>query len=391
MKLTAPLLIIFLTAIFLFLAATNIQGGWLYLVDALLWTVLVLALLLPLLQLRRLLLVRRLPPLAYAKQKLKVEIELTAPRFWPLSFITLEDLPPREWRSGQVATALESKDFVLALPSGKAHCFGYEFTPERAGVYLFKHLRSGSFGPLGLLGIYRQQDLVSALVVRPLPPEHRLTVLSQEQELELQSARQRSHYSEDISHFREYQPGDNKRAIHWKNSAKRQKLIVAEAREEPFQQALVLVDTQQGQSPEEFQRVVTTTEKVCHALLEQNLELNCWAQPSAETLWQQWALSPPQRRLQGLRQWEGLSYWLATLMSDAELDLLSALRQYGVNPEEQLLVVISSQLSQPLLDWLLQGRGGSGLAPVLVYGPGENLSLAERKLLSLRPLEPTQI
>lgn len=370
-KLTAPLMIILITAIFLFLAATNIQGGWLYLVDALLWTILALALILPFLQLRQLRLKRVFPAIAYREQEIQIKICLTAPRFWPLMFINLSDLPPEDLRTGQSVEQEENSGFVLSLSGKSDFSYSYTFKPEKSGIYRFKKIRTGSFGPLGLLGIFHSQTLLSSLVVRPLQPDYSLNILSSEQEIALQSARQRSHHSEDISHFREYTPGDNRRSIHWKNTAKRQKLIVAEAREEPFQNALILVNTHQNQT--DFQSLVTTAESVSDALLKQNLELTCWAQAGASQYWDELALASPQRFVQGARSWDDISYWLATLMPDSTENIYSALQQYSMNLEEQLLVVISEQLEPQLIQWLVQGRNQNNPMPVLLYTNQENL------------------
>lgn len=386
-KITGPMLIIFLTAVFLFLAATNIQVGWVYLVDALLWSVIAGAVILPLLQLRKLRLKRHFPPVAFTGQSLTVEVELENPGRWPLAFVNLEDLPPVSLRGGPVKLDDIQKGFVVALGQNQSYRYSYSFTPEHDGVYIFNSLRSGSFGPLGLLGVYWDQKVTSAVVVRPLPPETVMPLMSDEQQLALMHARQRSHLGEDISHFREYQPGDNRRSIHWKNTAKRQRLIVAEAREEPFQQALLLVDTDKNQNPQTYHRLVRQAERVCHALLENQMELVCFAQNAEPAFWSKLDLSPPERSLQNVRSWDMASYWLATLEPDAGESLEAALVNQGVSPGEQLVVLISANPSPELLYRLCTGRAAAGLAPMLVFAPsGTQIPQELTPLISLREL-----
>jgi len=384
-KMTAPLIIIFLTAIFLFLAATNIQGGWLYLVDALLWSVVLMAFVLPFLQLRKLHCQRRFAATVYAGQSTAVTLEARASGRVPLMFMNLEDLPPFGWRAQKTVELPAQKSFILSLAPGETFAHSYELTPEQAGIYTFGHLRTGSFGPLGLLGLYRRQKLTNALLVLPNPPEHVLPLFSAEQQQALQQARYHSHHSEDISHFREYQPGDSKRQIHWKNSARQQKLIVAEAREEPFQKALVLVDMSQSQSHSSFLKVVSTAEQVCHALLAQNLELVCWAQPAQDKVWAELGLSPPQRHVQNVRSWEQIAYWLASLMPDAPESLSAAMTHQGFQPNSQLLLVISAEPEPALMQRLMQARGPS-LAPILLFTEPASDSGALASQIAVRPL-----
>ncbi|MGV3524572.1 MAG: DUF58 domain-containing protein [Candidatus Sericytochromatia bacterium] len=369
LKITSPLLILVLTAIFLFLAATNIQGGWLYFVDALLWSAVLMAFVLPLLQLRQLRIKRRFPASPYAGQPLAVSLSLGHASRWPLAFINLEDLSPQELRSGQSPALEAAKGFVVSLAPGETWELAYHFTPPLGGIYHFSEIQTGSFGPLGLLGVYRRQQQPATVVVRPLRPTELMPLLSEEQAQAVQQARRRSSHSEDISHFREYQPGDNTRSIHWKNSAKRQKLIVAEAREEPFEQALVLFDTSQGQDAATFQALVTQAEKVCHSLLEQGLEISCWAQAADYTRWEALALPAPERALSQTREWEKISYWLATLLPDAPQSLAHGLQSQGLRVGERLTILLSSQPDPALLRTLCQGRSPEQSPPLLVFGP----------------------
>lgn len=364
-RITAPLLILFITAVFLFLAATNIQGGWLYLVDALLWSVVAMSFILPLLQLRRMRIRRNFPPVVYAEQNTSVEIEVEAPGRLPLAFVNLEDQAAEHLPSGQTLPPHGQKGFITSLRAGQSTRYRYHFCPPQAGLYRFKTLRTGSFGPLGLMGIYWNQPLLQGLVVRPVQPTQSLKLFSDEQQAAMQQARQQVQHNQDISHFREYQPGDSKRSIHWKNTAKRQKLIVSEAREEPFQQISLLFDTHTEQNPEIFQRMQQSAIQVCHALLEQNMEIHCFAPAADPQFWQKMQLSPPQRQVRAARNWDDLSYWLGALATDAPETLEEALRSSGF--QAQVIILIAGELSSPLQNYLLHEQQGSGTHPITVF------------------------
>jgi uncharacterized protein (DUF58 family) len=369
MKITAPFLVILITAIFLFLAATNIQGGWLYVLDALLWSAIVLAFGVPFLQLRRLALSRHLPDAPVAGVPQKIELQLTNLSRWPVMFLNLEELPVFSLRTGQSLLLSEEKHFSVWTQAGESTSFSTQFTPEKAGVYVFKGLQVGSFGPLGLLGVYWKQSLPAAWVVCPLPPEKGLALLPEGLMQNLQQARRRSHFSEDISHFRQYQPGDSRRSIHWKNTARQGHLIVAEAREEPFQRAVVIFDTQASSHSEQpLDALVRTAEWVCQGLLERQIEVACWAQAADPNYWAPYCFPAPARQLAGARDWDSLSYWLATLALDAPLALGQALLQQGPAIENSLIVLICAEMpTQVCLSHLLQAQGANGGLPLLIY------------------------
>lgn len=369
MKITAPLLVLFITAIFLFLAATNIQGGWLYVVDAALWSVLLLALLIPLLQLRHLQIRRYFPSQPLAGADLRVRLVLKNSRRWPRLFIQFGELPVRYLRSGQLCKLEQAEKFTTWLGPGESVELEYRLPESEAGVWIFQGFKVGSFGPLGLMGVYWQQKQLEALVVLPRRPLHGISLFTHELLQNIRQARHRSYFSEDISHFREYQPGDSRRSIHWRNTARQGHLIVAEAREEPFQQALVVVDTHHySQDRSAFLSCVEAAEKVCHSLLELQMEIFCLAQSADPEFWRPYQLSPPPRQLRAVRQWEDLSYWLATLEMDASVSLGQALTVTPLDLTQLLIVMLCSHLPDTnLLRLVSQGRAESGLPPIVLY------------------------
>ncbi len=366
MKITSPLLVLFITAVFLFLAATNIQGGWLYVLDALLWSAVLLAFVVPFLQLRRLTVRRQLPdaPLVGVPQTLHLSLENRSRL--PVMFLNLEELPVFSLRQNQTLTLNADKHFSLWTAAGHKAEFDAHFMPEVAGVYVFKGFQVGSFGPLGLMGVYWKQQVPAAWVVYPVPPDSGLTILPEGLIQQVQQARRRSHLSEDISHFREYQKGDSRNTIHWKNTARQARLIVAEAREEPFQQAQVIFDATKTSEFKAFNALLRTAEAVCHGLLAQQMEVACWAPPADPEFWQSYQIAPPLRQLAGVRQWEGLQYWLATLAPDALLPLEQSLLASGPQAENAVVILISPTFptSASLRHLLLHQSSGSSL---LVY------------------------
>ena len=319
-KLTSPLIILVLTAIFLFLAATNIQGGWLYFVDALLWSVVLLGIFMPLLQSRRIEIARQIKGTVYTHQPLTLTTFLKNKGRLPLNFMNLTEFQPRALRTTDPKTApseVLAQSFIQNLKREQSHPMTSEYRPHVAGLHVLNTARTGSFGALGLLGIYRNQPHTFAFVAQPTPPEVTLNVNSPELQQALKQAHQRHQQPEDISHFRDYAPGDSRRSIHWRNSARQQSLVVGETRQEPLQRAELWVNLHARQDRQTALRLMDQAIAVADLLHNQQLVLHCIA-PNAELkFWQQYDLQAPERDIKDVKTWERLSQWLAYLEQDA--------------------------------------------------------------------------
>lgn len=349
-KLTAPLIVLFLTAIFLFLAATNIQGGWLYFVDALLWSIVVLGVALPLFQLRGAQITRRLKGEAIVGQNLLIQTQLKSTGRMPMSFMNLTEYEPTALRAPRAEANILGQSFVENLKRGQVHQQENEYSPTVAGLHVFSESQMGSFGPLGLMGVYRRHRTPFAFVVKPALPLFHLKVNAPELHQALKAAYQKSQQPEDISHFRDYQAGDSRRSIHWRNSARQQNLVVGETRQEPLRRASLWVNVHAKQSREMALRVMDQATKVAHLLSDEQLILHCIAPEASVDFWQSYHLSVPQRNQVELRHWEDLSSWLAYLEQDAPEGFVR-LGGYGES-ESSLKVLVTDTVSSSWLEVL---------------------------------------
>jgi uncharacterized protein (DUF58 family) len=353
-RFTLPILVIALTASFLFLAAINIQGGWLYLVDAFLWSLVLIAAVVPFLQLRTLNAQRRLPGEIYTHQNIPLTLEVSHQGRWPTSFLSIQDCPPqRLFRPAETLVLPENaKGFVVSLRANETFSYTYPLSVPEAGVYCFEAIESGSFGPLGLIGIYRRKTVRTALVVRPTQPEGTLQQLlrqGEEAHEVLQQERQQMDML-NVSHFRNYQPGDNRRMIHWKNTARRNQLTVAESRSEPLRKIHLVMDTTQHQTPALIAQSQTLAAVLIRDYLHQDYTLQCSAQPPASGTWEKAVGWAPTRIMPLVGSWSEASFWLATLEADSEQSLENwlplALQGQG---EADKLIVISAHPTPTLL------------------------------------------
>lgn len=353
-RFTLPILVIALTASFLFLAAINIQGGWLYLVDAFLWSLVLIAAVVPFLQLRTLNAQRHIPGEIYTHQNIPLTLEISHQGRWPTSFLSVQDQPPQRLFRSAAPLELpdEAKGFVVSLRTGETFSCTYHLSIAEPGIYGFEAIESGSFGPLGLIGIYRRKAVRTALVVRPTQPEGTLQqLLRQGEEAHelLQQERQQMDML-NVSHFRNYQPGDNRRMIHWKNTARRNQLTVAESRSEPLRKIHLVFDTTQQQTSELLTHGQTLAAVLVRDYLRQDYTLQCSAQPPVAKTWEKAVGWAPTRIMPLVGSWSEASWWLATLEADSEQALENwlpiALQGQG---EADKLIVISSHPTSTLL------------------------------------------
>jgi hypothetical protein len=389
-RFTLPILVIALTASFLFLAAINIQGGWLYLVDAFLWSLVMIAAVVPFLQLRTLQAQRHLPGEVYSQQSITIRLEISHQGRWPTSFLSVQDQPPqRLFRPAEAVLLPESaKGFVVSLKAGETFCCDYELTLTEPGVYRFEALESGSFGPLGLIGIYRRKAVRTALVVRPLQPEGTLQqLLRQGEEAHelLQQERQQMDML-NVSHFRNYQPGDNRRMIHWKNTARRHQLTVAESRSEPLRKIHLILDTVETQAPELISHSQTLAGVLIRDYLHQDYTLQCSAQQPTAGRWEESVGWVPPRILPLVGSWSEASGWLATLEADSEQALEQwlplALQGQG---EADKLIVISTHANATLLRQLEEHGQHTGRRCTLYLTAGSAPSSPHLEVIHAAP------
>ena len=233
----------------LFLAATNIQGGWLYIIDSLLLSLLFFSLITPINQIRRLKFSRTFSKAVYEDEKMEVEVEIDNPGKRIVSFIEVLDIAPRRKTESAVITDDEkSSRFFIEIGSGEKAVFKYKLIPEIRGVYSFDKFVISSYGPFGLFKFSRSLAAKDELLVYP-----NLPILSSLFLSGLTGAgykySSKTRHNADASlpyNIREYRRGDNKKLIHWRSTARMNKLMVKELENEQSLSIQILFDTEKG-------------------------------------------------------------------------------------------------------------------------------------------------
>ena len=191
---------------------------------------------------------RRLPDRAEAGRPVSIDVRLHNRRRWlPAWLMTVRDevRGVGEGATGHDQTALFPQvTFLKANPRSTTDLSYRLRLPER-GRYRFGPCQLNTRFPIGLvergliLGI--EDDLLVHPRVGKLSAAWRRR-LKKGTELVASAARQSGSFDDDFHRVREYQQGDDPRAIHWPTTARRGELIVREFRESRDRPLAVLVD-----------------------------------------------------------------------------------------------------------------------------------------------------
>lgn len=134
--------------------------------------------------------------------------------------------------------------FVRIPP--RSHRMGaYQFCPMKRGMYEFTHINTFTRFPLGLVERGVGRDAHQKLFVYPrlghLKPDWRRQMLHSI-EMVSNSRPNKGSFNDEMHRIREFRPGDDRRRVHWRTSARMNELMVCEYQECRDRDLLVIVD-----------------------------------------------------------------------------------------------------------------------------------------------------
>jgi uncharacterized protein (DUF58 family) len=193
-------------------------------------------------------------------------------------------------RAGAAAVAAQSTSFVTVI-SGKAQEQArYSITVRRRGIYRFGETVMETVFPLGFFNSQSVRHAPGRLVVYPRLGEVDTTFF-EELELALRYVRcsRPSRAEEDFRGLREYRNGDNPKWIHWRSTARTQRMLVKEFEEPQAKRVLVLLDTNLQRMGTQrfggFELAVSFAGTVARDLARRGYEVECAAlQPQGKLL-----------------------------------------------------------------------------------------------------------
>lgn len=213
-------------------AAINTGNNLLYLVLAMMLSFIILSGLLSEVTLRGVSAARELPATAVAGQPVVIRIGLTNEKRWAPSFsLAVYDLvgppagrPPSPQRG---RPAEEPRTYFLKMSPGETGWGRYTCTFPRRGRVRFGGYRLVTRYPFGLFVKSSQLEGPGELIVLP-PAEPLLAPVPGESRSAGDRSVERRGVGTTPSGLREYRPGDEPRAVHWRRSAALDHLVVRE-------------------------------------------------------------------------------------------------------------------------------------------------------------------
>jgi uncharacterized protein (DUF58 family) len=224
-------------------AAINTGNNLLYLLLGMLLALIVVSSVMSELSLRRLTVVRRLPPRAQVGRPHLVEVEVhNHKRKIPSYAIEIEDL-----REGQPA---DKRCFFLKISPDSAQIAAYRRTPARRGRDRHVGFRIATRFPFGLFEKSRETAAEGEIIIYPatdplrLPPKGDGRWQGNDGRLGLGSG-------DEILGVRPMREGDDHRDIYWRKSTLGRNMVLRERARETSRQVQLLLDSEYpGQAPD---------------------------------------------------------------------------------------------------------------------------------------------
>lgn len=219
--------------------AVNTKANVLYLFLSVLLSLMVFSGLVSSLTIRGLRVRRKLPAEVFAGEGFKVGVELRNLKPVISSYgVVVEDKLPE-------ALLGDGKAVLLRIPPRSSAEGGYEVKALKRGVYRLERVELVSRFPFGFFCKRRRVVVRDELVVYPGLGE----VLEEEFQRTTVPTRAMKKWSkepygdDEFRSLREFREGDNPKLIHWRSSAKRQKLMLREHDRRVPRSTLIVLDT----------------------------------------------------------------------------------------------------------------------------------------------------
>ena len=234
----------------------------------------------------------------FANEPLNVTVLLTNTSRLPTAGLTiLEELEPEPGPETEAETSSSTAasrqpaargaptragTFVTMVAGKEQQRAAYTMMVRRRGIYRFSDTVLETVFPLGFFHTAAARKCAGRLVVYPRLGEVDTTFF-QELEHSLQFIRRAkpSRAEEDFRSLREYREGDNPKWIHWRSTARTQRMLIKEFEEPQAKRVVLLLDTNLqrlgAQRFASFELMLSFAGTVARELLRRGCEVQCAA------------------------------------------------------------------------------------------------------------------
>jgi uncharacterized protein (DUF58 family) len=255
-RLTADGAAALVLAVLLLLVAVNLQAGWMFAVDALLWAAVGVAGVGAWTAVRGLQVSRRMPAEVSEGDEMSITLTVSLRRGRRYALVLRDAIP-----GGGTAT--------LTVPEvgGRPVSLTYRAVARTRGVHRVEDVEVMTSGLLGLVSARRRVSAPAEVVVLP-----RFWVLSQIPSpgpagADSEAVHRPRRDGLEVAGVRDYRDGDSLRHVHWRSTARRGRLVVREFDDDLREPVAVLLDTRPAlyaDAPDAFEDLVRAAASVAH-------------------------------------------------------------------------------------------------------------------------------
>jgi len=221
------------TGVIIYLVASQTQVGWLYLIDAIIWSLFILSAIIPRYSLKPLQVEHQIILSAISDRQFTLTGPIEDETVEIIIKVSNNSRLARHFIRIQVDCPFERPEqrithFLLtAVKSSGITMFSYLGTCYQRGYYPFLSVTLKSGGPLGLVESNRTFQLPLNLTVYPFYYQMEKLQTTGEEEFDWNQGI-KSSASNEFYGSREYQYGDALKHIHWRNTAKTRQIMLKE-------------------------------------------------------------------------------------------------------------------------------------------------------------------
>ena len=234
-------IVIILMTVFFFIIASNILVGWLYILISILISMLLINMIYPHIALRGIEITRTRVGKCHEDDYSQVKLKIKNTGKYTKHLFKVEDVFPLK-ENGKNNCSI----FINTIKPGEEKEFSYKEKATRRGLHSFPYTSLISRAPLGIFQARKKINPggINKIIIFPKVYKIKNIFLKGQGNIN-NSAEAYSNKSGQSGSFlgiREYSPGDSKKFIHWRSTAKRNRLMLKEFEEISSPPVAIFID-----------------------------------------------------------------------------------------------------------------------------------------------------